>query len=721
MATVDYSPSQVAGAPGTGPSSPGALLEGRLALLARRRNAQKMVRSLIAAAIPGVAIAAGSVLLYKFHIIPDGPFWAPAAIIGVALLWGAWQGYLKRSGSFSAACDADLSLGLDDRLSSALSFVAPGQVQHRSRVAPERGLLGKLKSFLFPRYLTSKTVEVPPTNLVPALVGEAAGRAQKLDPRQVYPLSFDRRAQVLTALSVVLVGVCLMPDRPLFQTPEQKKQVAAMQKAGEKLVAVAKAVQKDEKPKEEEVRRLSKRLEKLGNKMMRGRITKRAALTEIGELRQQLQKAQEPPKNSGGQSQGMPQIAEALRQAPLQSESGRKVQQDLQQNKWDDAAKELERLADKVEKGQLSEAEKQKAADDLKKAAQQLRSRGGEANQRAADQLDAAANQLQKKQNQSGQQNGQQQQANQPQGQKGQQQQNGQQGNQQQGQQNGQKQQQGQQQGGQQQGGQQNSQQGGQQQQQGNPQQGGQQQQGNQGSQGQNGQQQQQGQQQGGQQQGGQQQGGQQQGGDQQSQSGAADTLRDMANGLRQGGSGGGNSQNLQDMMNKLREAENQTGSNGNPSLSQSRPGQGGGSPGGQGNSKFVTPGKDLMATDPTGQVGGGPGLGPRNKAQGVQSGGGVSKVKGKRTGDKRRYEDDWSDRLPKTRKKLDRITGKWGDSGEVEQLPTKGEGKGGQVRTPYFEAYESAKRDMEESVGRESVPPAYKQSVKDYFNSIKP
>jgi hypothetical protein len=53
--------------------------------------------------------------------------------------------------------------------------------------------------------------------------------------------------------------------------------------------------------------------------------------------------------------------------------------------------------------------------------------------------------------------------------------------------------------------------------------------------------------------------------------------------------------------------------------------------------------------------------------------------------------------------------------------MPTKGEAKGGQVKTPYYEVYESYKRDAEEAVGRESVPPAYKQPVKDYFESIKP
>lgn len=733
MATADFSPSLHSG----------AALQTRLSRLARRRNAQKMSRALVRAAIPGVGLAALSVLLWKLHIIPDGPMWAPAAIIGAFVLWGVRNGRLQRAGTFAAACDADQVLDWDDRLSSALAFVSPDQVQRQTVIAPQHGVWARFKAALLPKFATSTAPAVPPTNLVPALVDEASARAQNLDPRRVYPLPFDRPTQILTVLGVLFVGFCLMPDVPIFQSPQEKKQVAAMQSAGEKLVAVAKNVRKTESPKAAEVNRLARRLEKLGQKMVRGRMTKRAALTDIGELRQQLQKAQK--KNAQPQSSSeLPQIAEALRQTPLQSQSGRKVQQHLAQNKWDEAAKELENLANKVENNQLSQAEKQKTAQDLKKTAQELRSRGGEANKQAADQLENAAKQLEQKQtggNQEPQNQGQQpqtpQQKNGPQqGQNGQQQNpqgQNQQGQNQQGQnqqqnpqgqnqqgQNPQQNSQGQNQQGQNQQGQQ-----GQNSQSQNPQ--GQNQQGQQGQnpQGQNSpqsggnqQQQPQGGQNGQPKAGGQSQSPNGQNGNQS----AADAMRNMANGLRQGSSNGSNSQNLQDMMNKLRDAENQTGSNGGQQFGQGQPSQSGaGNMPGQDGRGSVTPGKELKPSDPHGQVGGGAGLGPRNNAQGVQSGGGVSDKKSTRTGDKRRYQDVWSDRLPKTRQKIDRVKGKWGGNGEIEQMPTKGEGKGGQARTPYYEVYESYKRDAEDAVSRDSVPPAYKQPVKNYFESIKP
>ncbi|HVF10229.1 MAG TPA: hypothetical protein VNA16_05470 [Abditibacteriaceae bacterium] len=95
--------------------------------------------------------------------------------------------------------------------------------------------------------------------------------------------------------------------------------------------------------------------------------------------------------------------------------------------------------------------------------------------------------------------------------------------------------------------------------------------------------------------------------------------------------------------------------------------------------------------------------------------------MKTKSVNDKRRWEDVWSDRLPKTRKKIERIKGKWGNEGETEQLPTRGEAQSGPVKTPYYEVYESYKKDAEDAVSKETIPPAYKQPVKDYFDSLKP
>ncbi len=699
MATADISRNSAAAKPLDSPA-----LQNRLSALARRRNAQQMGRCLISAAIPGVAVAAVSVALYKFHIIPDGPVWAPAAMIGVSLLWGARNGWMARRGNFAAARDADDALKLDDRLSSALSFVAPGEIRQTQRVKHDDTRLGRLKGALLPQSKVSVGHAMPATNLVPALVGDAATRAAALDPRKVYPLRFDRRAQILTGLSLAFIGTLFLPDNPITMSATEKKERAAIIKEGEKLVAVSKEIRKEDKPKPEEVKELNKRLDKLGKKMARGRLTKRAALTEIGELKKKLEDNQKP--GNQGRSGSLPQIPEALKQTPMQSDVGRKVQKDMQENKFGEAAKELDKLADRLDKGQVGEKEKKDIANDLDKVAKDLESRGGEANKEAAQKLKDAANQLRQEkqgspkppsqeQQQNGQQDGQQGKQEGKRGQSGGQnkQQEGKEGQSQQGQQGKKPEGEGKQ---------------GKEGQQGQSPQG-KGKEGKQGSQGQNpqGQKGKEGQ-----------QGGQgQQGAGKQSpgQSGASGAMRDMANGLRQGSGGAGNG-DMKEMLDKLAQAEAGASGQGKPGTMGS-PGMGN-CPGGDcGN--MVTPGKDLKPTNPNGLVSGGAGLGPRNNAKGVKGGGGVSDKKSKRTGDKRRYEDAWTDQLTATQKKLSKIKGKWGGSGEVEQLPTKGEGKGGQASTPLYDVSESYKKDAEDAVSRESVPPAYKQPVKDYFDTF--
>ena len=128
------------------------------------------------------------------------------------------------------------------------------------------------------------------------------------------------------------------------------------------------------------------------------------------------------------------------------------------------------------------------------------------------------------------------------------------------------------------------------------------------------------------------------------------------------------------------------------------------------------------MPSDPKSGTQGGAGLGRRDHISGNQKqGGGVSQTKSQRTGDKRRWSDVWSDRLPKTRQKIDRITGKMGSDGDVEQLPTKTEATDAPVKTPYYDVYESYKKDAEDAISKEAVPPAYKEPVKEYFESLKP
>ncbi|HEX8237022.1 MAG TPA: hypothetical protein VF600_13775 [Abditibacteriaceae bacterium] len=628
--------------------------------LAARRNTQQMAICVARAAVVGVGLAALLMLAHRFYLV-DAPWWSPVVLVVAALLIGVRNGAVARAGAFDAALDADRVLGLDERLSSALAFAQPELVRRAQRHPYGSDPMARIRSVLFPR-VTYRTAHVgAATPLVPALVEDAAARARGLDPKRVYPISFDRTAKALAAVTVAFVAFSLMPNIDWMRSPEQRALAGVLNRQGKELEAVAKQVrEKKEIEEQAEAKRMAKKLEALGKRMQRGRMSKKEALLSMGQLRQELEKAADSKQQNSGGVGNLEQIEQQLQKEAMQSMEGQQMQRELEKKQYEKAAEQLDKLADKIESGKMTQQEKEQAANDLEKAAKALREAG---NEDAARTLEDAAKNLRAQEQQNGQQG---QQKKQGQGQQQKQGQNGQE----------------------------------------SPQ-GGQQQQKQQG--------QKQGQQQGAQ--GGQ---GQQQSPKSGEQSGSgAGGLRNLAKQLRSSGSMG-NSQAMRDMMNKIAQAERDTGQN-NGQPKQGRVKAGGECKGGNCNGQMVTPGKDLKVSDPHGQVGGGAGLGPRNNAQGVRKGGGVSSLRTRRSGDNRRWEDVWSDRLPKTQKKMDRITGKMGDSGEVEQLPTRTEAEGGPVRTPYYDVYESYKKDAEDAVSKEVVPPAYKQPVKEYFDSLKP
>lgn len=729
MATADYPRDAVPLRSDPSSVESGAILRRSLDRLAARRNARQMISALARSLAVGTGLSAVLVLCHRAYLI-DLPLWLPIAIVALSFVVGWIDGARRHVGAFDAALDADRVLGLRERLSSAIAFAQPELLHRHSavkkdstkkdsvknpktsgaksnlpasgakqRMTPFGARISKSMRVVFPvrrEYQTAS--DATPTSLVPALVQDAARRAQTLDPKTVYPARLDRSLQVLIVTTVALAAFAFMPDMAFLRTPEQRAQAKVLATQGKALEAVAKQVrEKKEIPEDAAAKKMARRLSALGQKMQRGRMTKREALVSMGQLRKDLDKAVQNDNKGSGVS-NLEQVERALREESMESAEGRQMQQELAKGDRERAADKLEALAEKIDKGDMTEKERQAAANDLEKAAKALRDAG---NEDAADKLDQAAKNLRSQQ---GGQQGQQ-----KQGQNGQQGQQNQQG-----------------QGAQKQGkqGQQSGQ--GQQSQQG--QQGKQNQQGQQGKSGsQSGQQGQQGQQQGGQKQGGQQGGQSGQQGQQNGQSGSQNgsqgsgALRNLAKGLRGGGTMG-NSQGMQDMLKKIEQAEKDTGQNNGQQGDGKSGGKGGQGQSGQGQGQAMTPGKDLQPTDPTQSTGGGPGLGPRGNIQGGQkSGGGVSRMKTNRTGDKRHWADEWSDRLPKTRKKLDRITGKMGSSGEVEQLPTRTEAKGGQVNTPYYDVYENSRKDAEDAVSREQVPPALKQPVKDYFDSLKP
>lgn len=454
------------------------VLRHNLDRLAARRNQQRLWQALAQSAVWGVGAATLLVLAYRCYLL-DGEWWEPLLIIGAALIIGYRNGLLRRSGAFDAALDADRSLDLQERLSSAFAFIQPDAVRRRNQSPTHANIFARLGAAILPRvsYVTSATPLT--THLVPALVQDAAARSMELDPKKLYPTRLDRNAKLLLLFSLLLAIFCLMPNIEWFRTAQQRHIASILQQQGKQLEAIAKVVHNRKDDKDPETKDLAKRLSALARKLQRGRMTKKTALVEMGQLHKDLEKAAQNGQKSNSTSSE--QMQEELRNMQMQTPEGQQMKQELERKNFEAAAKQMEKLADRLDKGDVKPAEREKMAKDLEKAAQALRKQGGQQNEQAAKQLEQAAQNLRQQQQQGNKQ-----------GKQGQQNQGGK--NQQ------------------------------------NPKQGGSQQ--------------------------------QPQNGQAKGQAGAASALRQMANGLRQGGSQSGSSQGLRDMLQKIQQSEKDTGEN---------------------------------------------------------------------------------------------------------------------------------------------------------------
>lgn len=411
MATADTTPPAGLAALSTSAASNGAAstLQANLHKLAARRNAVRMWQAVAVALSWGSGAAVLMILAYRFYLV-DGAAWMPFIPIVFSLLVGWRNGVLARGSTFVAALEADESLDLKERLSSALAFVQPDIVTRARRAPIEGGVLPRLRAFIAPRLVTEPAFPVAPTTLVPSLVQDAAIHVSTLNASQLYPLRFDRTHRVLALMALHLLVAAFMPNVPWLLSAQEKVARGNIAQQGEGLVAIAKEIER-EQPKEvkedAESKRLARRIEALGKKMMRGRMGKKEALTSLGELKKDLEKAAKNDgqnQNSGSDLQNMQQALEQLADQPMESEAGQRLQEQIKKGDAEQAAREMEKLADKMDKDEMSEQEKQKAANDLQKMAKSLKQQGGEQNQRMAEQLEQAAKALQQGNKKQGQQ-----------------------------------------------------------------------------------------------------------------------------------------------------------------------------------------------------------------------------------------------------------------------------------------------------------------------------
>src|SRR5690606_19103513 len=118
-----------------------------------------------------------------------------------------------------------------------------------------------------------------------------------------------------------------MPNIPWLLADEEQSARKAIAAQGKDLVEIAKEVKKEEEKKlDSQAARQAKKLEALGEKMQRGRMGKKEALTALGQLKKDLEKSSQNAaqnQNAGANNEQMQSALEQLADQPMDSEAGK--------------------------------------------------------------------------------------------------------------------------------------------------------------------------------------------------------------------------------------------------------------------------------------------------------------------------------------------------------------------------------------------------------------
>jgi len=299
-----------------------------------------------------VAVAA-TVTALSVTVSAHLPVWAFAA--GTAALFVLCSALTVRPiNAKTAAIFVDQQVGLKERVSTALEFV---------NAAPEEGTRG--------------ASEIEAAFRKP-VIASALEACQSMRTAKVGYARADQRLYALAAtVAIVATGVCFLTPLPAAANPANKPFLAVVDK-GEKLNKILQEIEQKKETQNEEAQKHIQALKNAITDLRKGNMSPFEANERLTEEKGDLQRAQdemdasEKVEKALDNIKGLDAIAQAsdhLKDANISNsngEAGSASAQDQAQKGVRDAAAGI---GSKVKNGEMSQADKDKLASDLKKAA----------------------------------------------------------------------------------------------------------------------------------------------------------------------------------------------------------------------------------------------------------------------------------------------------------------------------------------------------------------
>jgi hypothetical protein len=131
------------------------------------------------------------------------------------------------------------------------------------------------------------------------------------------------KAALLAAGATFLIWY--LPTLPLFQSPATRAEKASLKREGERLVKIAKALEKEAAAKKlDAAQQAAKKLQALGQEMQKAKMTPQKAMMKAAELTEEMKKAQEQMAQQSAGQKSLPSAGRELDKALKSMESAGK-------------------------------------------------------------------------------------------------------------------------------------------------------------------------------------------------------------------------------------------------------------------------------------------------------------------------------------------------------------------------------------------------------------
>ena len=262
-------------------------LDHALAPLAARLRTHLWVRYASRGALAGTCVAIVGVVLAHLNFLPDAlPLEALVpSTIALGVVAGTIPALLKRITTMDAARIAETRLGLKERLSSALEF--ENSTLHNGSAA----VLVRLQHV------------------------DALGHAHRVSNRDAAPFRATWEIKALAAALAVLALALVLPNLPIFVPAGLRVEHSIVHKEGDKLVVKAKTIEKfADAHRLPQTKRAAQDMRRLGEQMSRSHMDKKQALLKYSQLTRQMQEIQKKLTDAAAAGQASKSLSQAGKQ-----------------------------------------------------------------------------------------------------------------------------------------------------------------------------------------------------------------------------------------------------------------------------------------------------------------------------------------------------------------------------------------------------------------------